>query len=225
MTPKEQIQNHINNNYHNSYSVLQSVESSIKERKFHQQIHILYDLVEFLDKEEIYYIEIGSYVGTSANLVLSNNKVKKVICIDPLNLSKSHFCGALEQEQTLKNNLAKFDSKRYSIMKGFSTDQEIINNFTNKTGCFDLLFIDGDHSYQGVLDDFNNYEHCVRRGGFIVFDDYFDHRHSPDVKKSVDYLCSLESVKKKYDIIGTVKAKLSQKLQRDYGEFILRKKQ
>ena len=35
----------------------------------------------------------------------------------------------------------------------------------------DLLFIDGDHSYDGVKADFNNYSPLVREGGFTVFHD------------------------------------------------------
>jgi predicted O-methyltransferase YrrM len=35
----------------------------------------------------------------------------------------------------------------------------------------DLLFIDGDHSYQGVKADFVNYSPLVRRGGLIVLHD------------------------------------------------------
>jgi len=35
----------------------------------------------------------------------------------------------------------------------------------------DLLFIDGDHSYDGVVKDFSLYRHFVRDGGVIVFHD------------------------------------------------------
>lgn len=35
----------------------------------------------------------------------------------------------------------------------------------------DLLFIDGDHNYNGVKQDFLNYRHLVREGGLIVFHD------------------------------------------------------
>jgi predicted O-methyltransferase YrrM len=44
----------------------------------------------------------------------------------------------------------------------------------------DLLFIDGDHSYDGVKADFTNYRPLVRRGGLIVFHDIvrdFDTRY------------------------------------------------
>jgi predicted O-methyltransferase YrrM len=35
----------------------------------------------------------------------------------------------------------------------------------------DLLFIDGDHKYEGVTQDFLNYRHLVREGGIIAFHD------------------------------------------------------
>ncbi len=37
--------------------------------------------------------------------------------------------------------------------------------------CLDLLFIDGDHTYEGVKADFINYSPLVREGGLIVFHD------------------------------------------------------
>lgn len=36
----------------------------------------------------------------------------------------------------------------------------------------DVLFIDGDHEFQGCRKDFLNYEPHVVAGGFIIFDDY-----------------------------------------------------
>lgn len=39
----------------------------------------------------------------------------------------------------------------------------------------DLLFIDGDHSYEGVRDDFELYHPLVRSGGLIAFHDVAEH--------------------------------------------------
>lgn len=75
----------------------------------------------------------------------------------------------------------------------------IDNNF--KT---DILFIDGDHSYDGVIQDFDNYEKFVNSGGYIIFDDYMDKKNSPEVKKAVDYIVTTID-KKKYEIIGCLK--------------------
>ena len=42
----------------------------------------------------------------------------------------------------------------------------------------DLLFIDGDHTYEGVKSDFEMYSPLVREGGMIAFHDILD--HNPD---------------------------------------------
>jgi predicted O-methyltransferase YrrM len=39
------------------------------------------------------------------------------------------------------------------------------------TGEVDLVFIDGDHTYEGVVNDFERFGSRVRRGGSVVFDD------------------------------------------------------
>ena len=38
----------------------------------------------------------------------------------------------------------------------------------------DLLFIDADHSYKGVSEDWKNWNRFVKRGGIIAFHDYYD---------------------------------------------------
>jgi predicted O-methyltransferase YrrM len=42
----------------------------------------------------------------------------------------------------------------------------------------DLLFIDGDHTYEGVKSDFEMYSPLVAKGGMIVFHDILE--HNPD---------------------------------------------
>jgi len=42
------------------------------------------------------------------------------------------------------------------------------------TGEVDLVFIDGDHSYEGVKSDFERFGKRVRMGGAVLFDDAFD---------------------------------------------------
>jgi len=47
----------------------------------------------------------------------------------------------------------------------------------------DFLFIDGDHSYKGVAQDFKDYSPFVKKGGLIAFHDIVisDQHHSRDV--------------------------------------------
>lgn len=46
----------------------------------------------------------------------------------------------------------------------------------------DLLFIDGDHSYEGVKKDFEMYGGLVRSGGMIAFHDIFPQPQDPTVE-------------------------------------------
>jgi len=54
----------------------------------------------------------------------------------------------------------------------------------------DVLFIDGDHSKNGVMRDYSMYEPLVRPGGAIIFDDYNDARWSPGVKVAVNRIAN-----------------------------------
>ena len=44
----------------------------------------------------------------------------------------------------------------------------------------DFLFIDGDHTYEGVKDDFERYSPFVAEGGLIALHDIVDIEHDPD---------------------------------------------
>jgi len=45
----------------------------------------------------------------------------------------------------------------------------------------DFLFIDGDHTYNGVKTDYEMYSELVRPGGIIAFHDIVEHPQHPDV--------------------------------------------
>ena len=53
---------------------------------------------------------------------------------------------------------------------GFSTD--VVEQVAGQTKHLDLLFIDGDHSYEGVKADWEAYKHFLKPGSIIVFHDW-----------------------------------------------------
>jgi cephalosporin hydroxylase len=59
------------------------------------------------------------------------------------------------------------------VVHGNSHDQQIYSYVTKCLGArrIDLLFIDGDHSYDGVSRDYDMYGALVRPGGLIAFHD------------------------------------------------------
>lgn len=44
----------------------------------------------------------------------------------------------------------------------------------------EFLFVDGDHTYEGVKDDFERYAPLVADGGVVALHDVVEHRHDPD---------------------------------------------
>ena len=77
----------------------------------------------------------------------------------------------------------------------------MVDRLKELTNEIDILFIDGDHSYQGVVDDFRLYEGLVKSGGYIIFDDYRD-EGCPGTRTAVDEIANL--VSDRYNIIGTL---------------------
>jgi cephalosporin hydroxylase len=57
------------------------------------------------------------------------------------------------------------------IVRGDSHSQEVYERTKNLISGADMLFIDGDHSYNGVKKDFQLYSPLVRKGGMIVLHD------------------------------------------------------
>ena len=173
---------------------------------FHHHFHIIFDIAQSFEGRTINYVEIGAYAGASSCLMLGMRDTN-VISID--------LGEPIPKGQVLENVLMyKNSPNNYKYIQGNSRTIEVKNlvvdtlnkfiflGFSNK---IDLLFIDGDHSYNGVISDFNMYSDLVAIGGYIVFDDYNDAIYSPEVKQAVDSL--LPSLVD-YEIIGTLENSL-----------------
>jgi predicted O-methyltransferase YrrM len=126
---------------------------------------------------------------------------------------------------TIHQNIEKFklDHNKFELIVGDSHSFETLNNLKSKVSEIDILFIDGDHSYHSVIQDFNNYKDLVISGGYIVFDDYNDSQYSPEVKPAVDDI--INSLNGEFEIIGCIENTFN---ARPYdwvynNDFILRK--
>jgi predicted O-methyltransferase YrrM len=193
--------------------------SKMNGKSFHNHYHIIYDICSSIEHEEITYLEIGAFAGGSASLISSHPKVKKVISID---------LGLPIDKSIPINNVSNFKhiNCEYVYIQGDSTDKKTINNLSNIISNVDILFIDGNHSYNWVINDFNNYKNFVKNGGYIIFDDYQDYKHSPDVKIAVnDLVKNLDE--KQFEVLGSLEYELISKTNFPQfissNEFILRK--
>lgn len=192
------------NNSQESLNILRDVNSRNKLQKFHEWTHILYGIRTIMGSEIKTYMEIGSYIGSSASLVLRNPFPSNVICIDPCNLHPSHYGGTKGQDETLLYNIKNNNNNNYNIKlyKKYSNDPMLLKHFKDTNTKVDILFIDGAHDYNGVINDWKNYNGFVNSGGYIIFDDYNDHKYSPEVKPAVDEIMKHIDLTV-YEIIGS----------------------
>ena len=177
-----------------SLDLTRSISDSINNQTMHHHYHILYDIAQtFPQNTPITYVEIGCYAGGSACLVLQRPNTK-VISID---------LGQPIPKETVYSNVQKLNkfNNSYNYLEGDSQTYEMVDKLKELTNEIDILFIDGDHSYQAVINDFILYEGFVKSGGYIIFDDYRD-EGCPGTKAAVDEIVG--SVNDRYYIIGTL---------------------
>lgn len=65
----------------------------------------------------------------------------------------------------------QFYKDHSEIWRMNTQDENTVKLFISRYHHIDLLFIDADHSYQGVLKDYHVWAPIVRGGGYIFFDD------------------------------------------------------
>ena len=199
---KDIIDSYYNENKIELHKLFQDIENSIDGRICHSSI-ILLKIICDIEKIEN-YLEIGVHNGGSMSLLLTNNNSKNLIGLDlfehmydinkHLNFEKfktyQYFRrDNLAIDKTIKNlNCIKLLYKNNSVISliqgntYFDKTEEDFKKVCNYS--LDLLFIDGDHTLDGVKNDFERYSKYVKKNGFIVFDDY----HHEIIKNYCDKL-------------------------------------
>lgn len=115
--------------------------------------------------------EIGSYLGASACCFGESLKSKgfgKVICIDTWN-NDTMTEGSRDTWEEFHKNTHDYKNFVFPI-RGFSTD--VIQSVREITSNLNLLFIDGDHSYEGVKADWEAFKSFLEPGSIVIFHDY-----------------------------------------------------
>lgn len=88
----------------------------------------------------------------------------------------AHFCKTLTTIDYLNPAQFTLDEIKkkcdYTYHGRSSHDVETFNLVKDKK--YDVLFLDGDHTYQGVKQDFEMYSPLVNKGGIIIFHDIMD---------------------------------------------------
>lgn len=151
-------------------------------------------VMECIKGEGIVVLEIGALYGIGL-AILYNHAVTRfvnanIVCLDPFDgYYGQAFDTMLNQpvnDLTFKRNMqiANVPDSDYAIIKHYSTSREALS-VAAKLSPFNLLVIDGDHSYDGVKYDFETYFPLLEQDGYVIFDDY-NAKEWPGVQKFID---------------------------------------
>lgn len=132
------------------------------------------------------FLEIGAGKG-GTSWAWSKLYAHKLIVID---LPNGPWGGT--ETQPMFKYIAENTSTSIDLIYGNSQNSECLEALKERLGDskIDFLFIDGDHSYNGVKTDFLTYSPFVRAGGIIAFHDALEHPKETqcEVKKFIDEL-------------------------------------
>jgi hypothetical protein len=151
-------------------------------------------LVQLKDDMECkVYLEIGVLYGGSIIQLMKSDRECHFIWIDPFSgyygrqYDPHRKVDLKDHIDIVKSNIdeANEHNHKYTLIKGKSNDTiEEVRKLNLKV---DYLFIDGDHSKKGVIDDFINYKDFVNDSGIIAFDNYKDPNWN-QVEEGVKYI-------------------------------------
>jgi predicted O-methyltransferase YrrM len=132
-----------------------------------RQAAYLFGLVRRMDARTV--IEIGRYKGGTTLLIAAAMRGRgRFWSVDIAGLDPHLRPRTVRPVETQIAELCRRLGLSVDLIVGDSRTVEI------ETGEVDLVFIDGDHSYEGAKSDFERFGRRVRVGGAVLFDDAFD---------------------------------------------------
>lgn len=132
----------------------------------------LIPFIDYLDISDGIMVEIGSYTGESAEAFAKSNKFKEIYCVDPwvddydLSVQLCYICDFDCVEEAFDNRTIPY--KCINKRKGFSN--EVVKEFPDLF--FDLVYIDGNHAYDFVVEDITLWLSKLKKGGYMSGHDY-----------------------------------------------------
>ena len=183
----------------NYYKKYEKITDFIKRNPMQKKIKTRNDLLDILPKNMI-VAEIGVFKGDFSEIILQK--------IDPIQLHlidifEGKMCsGNKDGDNIIWTELSedyeflktKYENnKKVTLHKGYSHD--ILNTFNDNT--FDMIYVDGDHSYNGVKRDLEIAFLKVKKGGYICGHDY-SNAMFPSVVNAVNEFCEKNNLVIKY---------------------------
>ena len=155
---------------------------------------------------EVHVLEIGTLFGLGALFVGDATRpfVERVALtvLDPFD---GYYGGAADPptglavtRSVVESNFARLAWPRddLRVLEGYSTDDLILAKASEAR--YDVLILDGDHSYDGIRSDFERYASLVSTDGVLVVDDYGT-ADWPDVGRYTDEVIRFD---RRFDFVG-----------------------
>lgn len=148
-------------------------------------------LLESLPKGRV-WAEVGVWKGSFSQRILTVCEPSELHLIDPWRFMPQYpvrqYGGAAADSQATMNHIYRWVIRRFSHSPAVTvhrqTSAEACENFPD--GYFDYVYIDGDHSYEFVLQDLRLWAPKVRCGGALLGDDYrWNHESGRSVERAV----------------------------------------
>lgn len=118
-------------------------------------------------------VEVGSWLGHSA-IAMAQAVAGKVYCVD-------HWHGSPVGTGLVSDPLALYEAFLENVHR-FGVGERIVPIMSPSLDAsllfllypIDLVYIDGDHGYQSVMEDLKHWAPLVRDGGLVCGDDYVE---------------------------------------------------
>ena len=120
-------------------------------------------------KKNLIGAEIGVWKGNNAFDILTNLDIKKLYLVDPyvpyLETSHTFLDGNGEAEETKKTAINKLQPFEGKTVWHFLTSMEAVKQIEDNS--LDFVYIDGNHQYEYVRDDVQEWTKKVKTGGLV----------------------------------------------------------
>ena len=139
---------------------------------FKGQIISLWDLIA---KKQNINIKINAITPLNGNPVIKNKIISAALKIVSKKYRDDIKSGNHYDDTDYKSIITKLFERfslnfnHINLIQGFSNDPLILEKLVNEK--YDLIYIDGDHSYEGALNDIISYSNKLNTGGILVIDD------------------------------------------------------
>ena len=153
---------------------------SIKPKQVLSEIHALYQMVQ---AEEVRYVcEIGTYRG--GTFYLWCQAARDDATLVSIDLPSGPFGGGYSESRINFYRCFGQAGQSLHFLRANSHLPDTVQKVKEilRGNALDFVFIDGDHTYEGVKQDFELYSPLVRRGGIIALHDIRPRTEVPEIQ-------------------------------------------